>query len=400
MNTDAEDRRRDRLRDELNDEGVPLPIDGPHRGLLLDELLYALRPPVHEGRVPRYGAILLPTESTTGLPGATFVPTDGRPIDLVRRHADGRGSFSLVAGGRYRGLACFDRTREYESDAVELCRDGGLVIQRHPAGPVRVCSPDGIITWDTTRWRFKAPAEAHEVMVRRLAPGADRLVLSRLLGLAVHWLSAGRVGSTLVWRFADRPDRADRAGSPDGSDGLDHGSSIPAPPLDITERAHLPALLSGLGQIDRAAVIGPTGIVTHLGAELTSSAEAESLVAPVGGTRHTSARRYSFDHLDTIVVVVSEDGPVTVFIGGAAAAELRNDPCGADDRTWMLPALAEADAGDLIACPTCDRCLLVDRITTKNGKHRGSVRCPVCDERLDVDAGRAVVRGVRVGATP
>lgn len=36
--------------------------------------------------------------------------------------------------------------------------------------------------------------------------------------------------------------------------------------------------------------------------------------------RHTSGRRYSFDDPTATVIVVSEDGPVTVLRGGALLA--------------------------------------------------------------------------------
>ena len=39
-------------------------------------------------------------------------------------------------------------------------------------------------------------------------------------------------------------------------------------------------------------------------------------IAPFRGTRHTSARRYSADDPGATVIVVSEDGPVTVMRAG------------------------------------------------------------------------------------
>ena len=46
------------------------------------------------------------------------------------------------------------------------------------------------------------------------------------------------------------------------------------------------------------------------------SPEAESVVEGFRGMRHTSGRRYSFDDPDATVIVVSEDGPVTVLRNG------------------------------------------------------------------------------------
>ncbi|MBI5088504.1 MAG: DNA integrity scanning protein DisA nucleotide-binding domain protein [Actinobacteria bacterium] len=42
------------------------------------------------------------------------------------------------------------------------------------------------------------------------------------------------------------------------------------------------------------------------------------------GTRHASARRFSFDEPDTVVFVVSEDGPLTVYSSGEPIARLDN----------------------------------------------------------------------------
>jgi hypothetical protein len=49
---------------------------------------------------------------------------------------------------------------------------------------------------------------------------------------------------------------------------------------------------------------------------LVPSPEAESDVEGYRGMRHTSARRYSFDDPLATVIVVSEDGPVTVLRNG------------------------------------------------------------------------------------
>ena len=40
------------------------------------------------------------------------------------------------------------------------------------------------------------------------------------------------------------------------------------------------------------------------------------VIGALGGTRHTSARRYSHDDPEAVVIAVSEDGPVTVFRRG------------------------------------------------------------------------------------
>ena len=53
------------------------------------------------------------------------------------------------------------------------------------------------------------------------------------------------------------------------------------------------------------------------GVRLRPRPQTESEVEGFGGMRHTTARRYSVDEPDAVVIVVSEDGPVTVMRRGS-----------------------------------------------------------------------------------
>lgn len=66
------------------------------------------------------------------------------------------------------------------------------------------------------------------------------------------------------------------------------------------------------------------GVLRQLGVRLVPSKTAERTVDPFRGTRHTSARRYSRDDPLALVVVVSDDGPVTVFRDGEMLATSDN----------------------------------------------------------------------------
>ena len=70
------------------------------------------------------------------------------------------------------------------------------------------------------------------------------------------------------------------------------------------------------GRAERWALFDDTGVLTQIGVRLVPSARAELEVSGLRGTRHTSARRYSYDDPTATVITISEDGPVTVFRGG------------------------------------------------------------------------------------
>jgi hypothetical protein len=306
---DAHGRRVERLRLELDDEGIWVPDDEALCELLLVELDYARHPHAHEGVAPRYGALLSSGVPRTNSVGPlALVDVGDVSLDVVRRLADGRSSFVVRMPGARDRLVCFDRTREYESSAVHLTiGTGALVLQRLGRGWVRMSTPLGVATWDGMHWATK---QLSINIAERVAPtltGADPTVLTNLLEVCTHWLAAGRVGATLVWRLD---------GDPSTLGHLGLAPAVAIPELDLTSRTHFAPLLNALAQYDRAALVDPAGRVSTVGVHLRSSEASRRDLAPYRGTRHTAALRFSGEEHSAAVFVVSSSGALSVFWQG------------------------------------------------------------------------------------
>ncbi len=303
------DGRLRRLAEELADEGVDFVLDGL-RDVLLEELDYAMRPPVHERRIPSYGSIVgavTPLESWTT---PTQLTAERRPTmefgdAQVRRFADGISSFAVRFGGGVDELVVFDRSAGSERDLVILAAaTGGAVVQRHPSGVVRVVGSFGVVRHDLVGWHHEAPLKRWLDNVPGCRGGDGPTVLARLLDFAVHDLGARGIGALLVLH-------------PTGDLPVAHEQRLPIPPaLRIDRPFDLAPLRHALAQTDGATVFDRHGVLRQMGVRLVPTPAAELSVRPLGGTRHTSARRYSHDDPTAVLVVVSEDGPVTVLREG------------------------------------------------------------------------------------
>lgn len=298
-----------RLTEELLEAGLDL--RGADRDLLVEEVDHALRPPVHERRVPSSGTIVHPTtdpetwEAGTAL-AITRVPTGEQPLDAARRFADGLSTWMLRQPGAPTEWLVFDRPAGSERDLGVIARTtGATIVQRHPAGLVRVVGALGVLRWDGYGWHHEPPLERWIDVVRACSHPRDLPLLRALLEFAVHDLGANGIGALLVHRATD-------------GDGPVVEQRLPVPPpLRIDRPAHLAPLRHALGQIDGAAVFDAAGVLRQLGVRLIPSGDAEERVEGFKGTRHTSGLRYSHDDPASTVVAVSEDGPVSVFRGGA-----------------------------------------------------------------------------------
>ena len=309
-----------RLGEELLEDGVHLDEDDRVRVLLLDELDYARRIPMFEGRRPLYGSFSMPPGRTIdGAKGiADVVPLDGLPRQMARTFADGRSAFVVNHHDEPPALACFDRPVQYEADLVKLQEaTAARIVQRTPLfGQVRLFTEGRVVSWDGQAWSDRPTAAALATALRACAPDLDPAVAQGLLDLAVHWLSPARVGATIVVHGG----RFDWA-------SMDVSTKFRAPKLSIANRGHYPALFASLQQHDLATLVSADGSVEYLGVGLRSSEEAERNLDSDRGMRHRSAQRFSYDHPTTTVAVISENGPVTIFRGGQALG-LAASPCG------------------------------------------------------------------------
>lgn len=309
-----------RLAEELDELGVLFDTTGDLREILIDEIDRALRPPVHERRVPSNGTMLEPaSDPTTWSPGTqleiTRKPLFEQPLEAARRFTDGLSSWLIRRRDDHHEWIVFDRPAGSERDLVVIADvlDTTLV-QRHPAGTVRVVGRFGVLRWENFRWHHEPPVSGWIDAVAACPVHGDPEVLGALLEFAVHDLGALGIGTLLIYR----PDGV--AASPPVEERL------PAPPpLQIRKPTHLAPLRHALTQVDGAAMFDADGTLRRLGVRLIPSAAAEETVEPLGGTRHTSGRRYSRDDPYATVIAVSEDGPVTVFRNGAVLGRSPDD---------------------------------------------------------------------------
>lgn len=298
-------------------------LDGPEvwRQVLLAELDYALRPAVHERRIPSFGAILEPATDPAGWDAATALRLTRRslgemPVGGARRFADGLSSWLLRRAGGENELVVFDRPAGSERDLVVLAEAfGATLVQRHPSGVVRVVGEFGVLRSDDGGgWHHEPPISTWIDALSACPAHGDPDVLETLFEFAVHDLGARGIGAILVYR-------------PDDDEVVSMERRLPPPPpLHILRPSDLAPLRHVLAQVDGAAVFDRGGALCELGVRLVPTPEAEADVAGYRGMRHTAGRRYSFDDGRATVIVVSEDGPVTVLRKGQLLGASPSEP--------------------------------------------------------------------------
>lgn len=300
-----------RLAEELEESGLQLDRSVTAGRMLLEEIDQALHPPVHERRVVSSGTIVEPrSDPAVWASGTQLTITRGQlgdqPLASARLFADGLSCWLVRRANGESEWVLFDRPAGSERDLVIMAGVfDATIVQRHPAGTVRVVGHFGVLRWKGITWHHEPPVTRWLSAVTADSPDGDPAVLGSMMAFAVHDLGSLGIGALLVYRpgTAPGPPVEDRLPEP--------------PPLQIRQATHLAPLRHALAQIDGAAVFDGDGTLRQLGVRLVPSKTSERTVEAVGGTRHTSGRRYSYDDPLATVIAVSEDGPVSVFRNGA-----------------------------------------------------------------------------------
>jgi DNA integrity scanning protein DisA with diadenylate cyclase activity len=305
-----ETRRLRRLAEELEESGLRADESEDFRTMLLEEVDRALRPAVHERRVASSGTILEPrSDPSTWASGTqldfTRGPVAEQSLPTIRPFTDGLSSWLVRRTGGADEWMVFDRPAGSERDLVVLASVfEATVVQRHPAGSVRVVASFGVLRWEGLRWHHEPPVSSWTDAITTGSADEDAAVLEAMLRFAIHDLGSMGIGALLIYR-------------PDAEPGPPVEERLPTPPpLRIQKASHLAPLRHALAQVDGAAVFDAGGVLRQLGVRLVPSSEAEETVTALRGTRHTSGRRYSYDDARATVIAVSDDGPISVFRNG------------------------------------------------------------------------------------
>lgn len=299
-----------RLREELEEAGFPFDGSDAWRDVLLDEIERTVHPPVHERRVSSMGAVIDPRADPSTWEAGTELriverPIAEQPLAWARRFADGLSSWLIRRSDGPDAWAVFDRPAGSERDLGVLSAAlDATIVQRHPAGAVRVVGPSGVWRWEHFDWHHEPPVAAWLDTVAVGPEHGDPVVLAALLEFAVHDLGAWGIGALLIYR-------------PEAGFSPTLEARLPLPPsLHILRPMALSPLRHALAQLDGAAVFDAGGTLRQLGVRLVPSPDAEEVIDGYRGMRHTAARRYSYDEPMATLIVVSEDGPVTVLRNG------------------------------------------------------------------------------------
>lgn len=347
--------------------------------LILADLSHVLVPHIHEQKIQPYGVVIArypiePDALGSDING-DIAPCD-LPEDTARSAADGYRTF-LIRGTTSQ-LLTVDRPLTV-TNAIDLVSDAdGLLLRVDEAGTAQLIHGDGLVEIRGRAWQFRESLQDLRSFIRTFIPKADTTALYALVSMAYYVLGPEHAATTLVYCMAEHECEPNNRRPGERVSSLSLKSQNP---LDQSRIAHLARYRDGALVFDRS------GHLLEIGSFLTASAHSVARIEQIRGTRHTSAARHSYDCPENIVIVVSEDGPVTIFSDGGVLRSLAvEDPA---EQIRRFNRVFPHAAGDLdvsiskTQCGSCKVQLLVRRETIQGWKDIETANCPECGNEVE-----------------
>lgn len=347
---------------------------------LLEHLNCLLNAHVHEGR--RFPSGVLFCDKPPSIDDIQFMSI--ADVALARSMANGLNSFVLWTKDGFHGLAVLRAPVHSQKQYIELSNKlNAILLIRDSRGACQIINKETITECIDRSWTFKPAIHNAVETIRNHAYSINVALLRHFLNFAYYVLSPSKIGATLVWLLNDAA--VDEFHMQQQTRDI-KPVNLTEIGLSVADDRHTQIISHYLSQIDGASIFTPSGNLCHAKIQLQYSPKARALIEEHGGTRHTSAKRFSFDEERCICVVVSEDGPITVFSDGLSVASISAYDAGnyAEHLKKLVPANADGvwSSGINVTCDKCGKAVDVSIVTVAGMRDRETADCPLCGNEV------------------
>jgi DNA integrity scanning protein DisA with diadenylate cyclase activity len=347
--------------------------------LFWEELSYCIYPTLHENLIPTFGVIFV--ENIENLKSYKIISNKTLDSSTLRILSDGYKSYLLYERDNLIGLIFLNEIYGSEYELLRLHQDlNALILQRDNALKTKLFHNNNLYIHHNRNWLKIQCIYPLITKIKLHVPQIQDEILSALLEFAYYYLSPRNIGATIIYFIDD-----------------EKGSKIPkveplqdlAPiMLSILSDEHKILISNLLSQVDGATFFNQYGILGCTKIKLDSKDSTKEMIPEYKGTRHTSALRYSYEEAKSVVLTVSEDGPVSVFSDGVELVTI-SKPSSPDIQAFQLRGIAPHEIEDMnvikreYVCYWCLKNLVIEECEIRDHEENIQVYCPVCGSCVD-----------------
>ena len=319
----------------------------------------------HENKMPSWGVIL-----SEAIPEVSHELID----DYKDSYCNGTRSFAFkLVGSDQKNTISFTRKLD-NIDLVNICKTNDRCTIQRIGNTLKLYYNGCIYVCENRSWKILATVHNELKKIQLHYRNVNETFMKDLLDFSFYELSLNKIGSTIIYWLDEKFES-------------EYASGIEPMGLNFNTPYHRYLIKNYLSKNDGAVIINCNGDVIGGQAHLTFSDSSKQFIQIKDkGTRHNSSARFSFDNSKSIVITVSEDGPVSVFSEGANIAELSTvDPFFQNMHMHDLARdnghYSEEDELET-TCNRCGKKFYINVLTISGWREWESEGCCICGSEL------------------
>lgn len=353
---------------------------------LIIELAYAIDIHEHEGLIIPYGFINC-FDNKIPMGAKIISKSKDLVLDDAHKLANGKNLFVYYDNEEYEGLIKLDKEITTELDLINLIRNSSKpnICIRNKDGVVTYTVGNDFLIQKHRQWRCKFSTENAIQSIVNHYSAAPTDLIKKILDIMYYCLSPKGVGATIILMLNK---------SVPAHQMLDIRNNIDFLNLNIDNQADIIVLENIATTNDGAIIISFDGKIIGFNAHLHHTENSKDIIPSESGTRHTSARRFSYDNPNCLALVVSSDGPVTIFSDGAIIHKMEEEYLSGipllDTYEYIIKNIPEkkdevSHYRQQTTCLRCKKNYNIESVRLGGWNEHAQAKCYVCNEDLISD---------------
>lgn len=287
--------------------------------------------------------------------------TDG---ESVFEHIDTNGNSECII---------FDKKLSHVNLAL-MSKSNNTIIVRKTETEIFIYYKATIYIIEDRKWSYRQNLELFSKKLKYILPSLDDEIFSKILDYAIYELSLNKIGTTIVYNTTKRFPLKDITRKEKCN-------------LSITDVKDQKLIKNYLSYHDGAILLKMNGKVIYVNAFLNSK-PSKNIKYKSSGTRHTSACNFSYRNRNTVIVTVSEDGPISVFFRGNELSNITITTNYAFSYNLESYGQMAKDIDEVVnygyetvTCPKCKTKYDIQYMTMTGNNDSEELYCEICGEQ-------------------
>lgn len=332
---------------------------------VINEIMTCMMPLQFENKINSIGIIFC--NKISDFKSHLIIHVNAHYLLQAHQFVDGIEWFLIYQKSKFIGIIKFNSIYHNEFEFMkQFPLSGGLFIKRNENAETLFFQGNEVITHHNRIWSKRDNLRILEWKICQSVKNINQKNLKNLLNFTNYYLNPSKkTGGIIIWTFKKL--------NKNEKSIFSKFKNLKKIKISLLNKDHLSIILNLLKNIDGALLFGPNLELLGSSIQIKNSEKSKKIIKEYKGTRHTSSQRLSYDLMYSLIITISEDGPISIFSNGANLTKIEYPALENDRKNQNIKIKTSINK-----CTVCHKLNIVEKSLSIKKNKKNKVYCPTC----------------------